>query len=864
MPSPLDADEPQTQVDPAKVNPFAAQMAAKAASTSSVAPTDTPVGASSNLAVPPPIIPSTSSGSAGTATGAATASMTSGLTREELLRQAAEAPATSFRLPGSMESSTSAVSSEPATSSAPPVSSTTVEFAPAPSTAMPEPQPELIEPFVRPATLASQPETTVPAPVTASTSTPAIDLPFLAAPATKVAPPIIPEAEKRQEEFAPLDIDEPVAPPIRPTFAPVAPPSQPAAMPGMPQRPVMNTLPPVVPPLDVATALPTGTMNTAPSTVSAPSSNSGFSASPLDDVAPPPPGLQQRSAATLDTPIPLGGSLSRQPRRGFSGGMVALVSVVLLLILSGIGYVMANNGTEVPVFYSMVSGLPRGGVNTNAKAQAFVAARTRYSFTAEVSLKQEANSAASPSPSASATASATSSIFTQNSDQDVKLTTLEAKFIEPSEYSNKGTALLSKIEVTPNKLPKTITAGQKVVLAANAGTASQVSPSPTVSASGAPIFTSSPTAQTSPTTSPAASASPTISPTVSPSVSPSSSPSSSSSMNTSGEGKQTAGTALAWVNATDQTKSLVAASVEDIRRTLAAPVLIPVSLESILRASQSQIASEKRTNNGKSFTAYIFIADPAAIEDYFPEGAVISDVQTGVQYEWHTNIPYDAQLRATVKYKENTYSYYIRYLVKDFDKQIDTVNSNELNKITTLGEATASKGLNAYIGGMGMFLRGVPSNLTNSELQRQEESTNMAFPITPSGKGITQKIAKITTTPPVAVQPASTEAKARDAQRIKDLEDMKKALAEYKKLKGAYPLSSGTSLDQAGTLDALLAALVPTYLTKLPIDPTTDTYWYAYQSNGTTYRLTAAVEDFTTTGAIKVGTTFAYIEVTGQ
>lgn len=70
--------------------------------------------------------------------------------------------------------------------------------------------------------------------------------------------------------------------------------------------------------------------------------------------------------------------------------------------------------------------------------------------------------------------------------------------------------------------------------------------------------------------------------------------------------------------------------------------------------------------------------------------------------------------------------------------------------------------------------------------------------------------------------------KARDAQRMSDMENIQLALRLYKDANGAYPeFDSGVVIGEGGGLDALLLP----YLSKVPADPltasgTTYRYWY--------------------------------------
>ena len=80
--------------------------------------------------------------------------------------------------------------------------------------------------------------------------------------------------------------------------------------------------------------------------------------------------------------------------------------------------------------------------------------------------------------------------------------------------------------------------------------------------------------------------------------------------------------------------------------------------------------------------------------------------------------------------------------------------------------------------------------------------------------------------------------RARDAQRKSDMKQMQAAFELYRADQGSYPPSPlptcGTSLTNNGT----------TYIQKLPCDPVgTGQYVYNYTTGGTTYSLTACLEN---------------------
>ncbi|OGY17275.1 MAG: hypothetical protein A2785_02570 [Candidatus Chisholmbacteria bacterium RIFCSPHIGHO2_01_FULL_49_18] len=73
--------------------------------------------------------------------------------------------------------------------------------------------------------------------------------------------------------------------------------------------------------------------------------------------------------------------------------------------------------------------------------------------------------------------------------------------------------------------------------------------------------------------------------------------------------------------------------------------------------------------------------------------------------------------------------------------------------------------------------------------------------------------------------------RARDGRRQADLEQVRSALEIYRADNAVYPSTNWA---------ALVAALQPTYLSTIPVDPRS--YSYYYSSDGTTYSLCAYLE----------------------
>ena len=99
---------------------------------------------------------------------------------------------------------------------------------------------------------------------------------------------------------------------------------------------------------------------------------------------------------------------------------------------------------------------------------------------------------------------------------------------------------------------------------------------------------------------------------------------------------------------------------------------------------------------------------------------------------------------------------------------------------------------------------------------------------------------------------STVQAKARDARRVEDINQLQKALTIYLSNAGTYPVSvATTTLTSTSTVGAALIAgeAMPT----MPKDPTDPTYTYQYISNaiGSTYTLNFCLETNTIRGYVQ-------------
>lgn len=85
-----------------------------------------------------------------------------------------------------------------------------------------------------------------------------------------------------------------------------------------------------------------------------------------------------------------------------------------------------------------------------------------------------------------------------------------------------------------------------------------------------------------------------------------------------------------------------------------------------------------------------------------------------------------------------------------------------------------------------------------------------------------------------------------DAPRKEDLAKIQVALTLYYKKHHQYPVSKTFTAGRTDSPTTPLKVLVSEgHLTSLPVDPKTPAYWYGYKADGTSYSLTARLEDTT-------------------
>jgi hypothetical protein len=314
----------------------------------------------------------------------------------------------------------------------------------------------------------------------------------------------------------------------------------------------------------------------------------------------------------------------------------------------------------------------------------------------------------------------------------------------------------------------------------------------------------------------------------------------------------------------DQTITRVPATA--LVDTLLQPVIRPVPAGVILGGVQQEQAYRKQaySQDGKApipVATYTASVNPDVLKDYFPKAASIQNPVAVISLAWKTGStvagqPMDIQLGGTFVYQEHTYQFSLRWSYDGWGSEKPVLS--ELGTLAGIDPTTITKsiGTEDVVARMGISFKALPHGVRVSDA-----GTSVFTPIVPSGEVITAVQSERLEGAAVPEQPASADAKSRDAQRKRDLADIQKAFEQYKSDTGAYPSVSAET--QLGSSATLFNALVPKYLTKMPVDPLNSTYYYTYNITSTGYVLRSILEDHSDTMGV-TGQTYHYYQVTNK
>jgi hypothetical protein len=725
------------------------------------------------------------------ASSGSTASSEQNLSREELLKQAAEAPTASFILPTS-----DTLNPITTSMSVPPLSEE-----PTPAPVVP-PTPIPIQAPSPPVT----PPTAVPPPPSPAVKT-----------TPSVPPPPPPPAPK------PVPITPPPAAP-KPPMPPI--PAAPSPFPSTPQP--RASLPPIPPAPGSAKPAPVSPPPRSPFISPVPPLAAKPSAVVPNTGGPTPPPLQI-GKSPVPLPKPVGTPVKPGPSIGFgTPGTAArsrnvlplIIGAVLLVVLlfgAGAAYLFARKGSRLPFIYTHLTGLPTSGTEVAANALSYATSQTSYQFRGDTTLS--VNTAASPSPSPGDRPILPLTVTPGRAGAVASI----KSHIESGQYQHQQTSeFIGKEQVTVNDTFALDTTAHTGVVS-TAGSSSSESADPV------------------------------------------------------------------WVLYVAGAASPEVISVNDgaMHKTLLYPALQPIMLETLLKSVDAETAYRQEVSgNGITQTAYAYSVKNDMLASAFPADSTLKDTGLIVRFTQKqggtAGIPVEAQFKGTMVYKDQEYAVDAHYFYTGWSQILDVSMNPDLAKVTTT-EGAISKTVAEVAQLLGILsLDALPNTLSDTDLAPPSSTpvttssptpistaTPSAAPtatpastaITPTGESVTVAGTPLSYQPPVPPSIPGAQANAHDTQRLKDLQDLKTALENYKKDTGSYPVA--LSLAQTGASGTLISALVPKYLTAMPIDPTKTVYWYGYYSDGNTFTVSSVAEDGSRIEA-KVGYTYRYFEVTNN
>jgi len=224
-------------------------------------------------------------------------------------------------------------------------------------------------------------------------------------------------------------------------------------------------------------------------------------------------------------------------------------------------------------------------------------------------------------------------------------------------------------------------------------------------------------------------------------------------------------------------------------------------------------------------------------------------------------LPAQATLTAALTYQGKKYAYTANYQYQEWNAALgngssegDLVLINNVNTSQIVNPPLSAQGA---VSRLGISFSQLPHDTTLDASQGEDTPVTA---IVPSGAATETVVAALQAAGQAPVQPATSAGKSRDIQRKKDLADIQQALVTYKAKTGSYPtVAQG---EQVASSQTLFTALVPTYLTKMPLDPLSGTYYYYYQSvDGKSFILRSILEDASDASA-KKGTIYSFYELT--
>lgn len=326
-------------------------------------------------------------------------------------------------------------------------------------------------------------------------------------------------------------------------------------------------------------------------------------------------------------------------------------------------------------------------------------------------------------------------------------------------------------------------------------------------------------------------------------------------------------------------------SESELKSTLLGILRVP-SPETLLAASGSITAHGVYKGSGTTYDRVVATPDAAALTEVLPGGATLEDARLTHYVAWKSARLGASQLTGTLVYGDVRYKLVLSWNYSGYgapvsapQEAVDLLSETELEDLTAssyasllgiragdlpeLGETPEPTGSPSPTASATATPSAGPS--VSASPSPTASATAGSSAITPKNGGLSTPRTEVTASPPAPLTVPDAAALERDRKRKQDLVDIQTALTAYKKANGTYP--DAKDFIQLSANQAFFTAMLPSFLTAIPVDPTPDLRAYSYRTidvAGTRiYVLRAILENGSDAEGQQAGTQRHYL-VTGR
>ncbi len=296
-------------------------------------------------------------------------------------------------------------------------------------------------------------------------------------------------------------------------------------------------------------------------------------------------------------------------------------------------------------------------------------------------------------------------------------------------------------------------------------------------------------------------------------------------------------------------------SDSELKSTVLGALRIP-SPETLLAASGAVVSHGVYKGSDATYDRITTSPDATALVEVLPGGATLKNATLTHYVAWKSARLSVSQLQAILVYGDIEYKLVVRWNYSGYgapvsapQEAIELLSATELENLTAEaygallgirpGDLPTLDASPQPSGSPTPSASPVPTASTTPFVSPSASPSVVASPrasssaggtsaVTPRNGGITSPRTEVTASPPAPLTVPDAAALDRDRKRKQDLADIQAALEAHKKANGSYP--SAPNFIQLSASQAFFTAMLPTFLTAVPVDPTPDVRAYSYRT----------------------------------